>query len=447
MGKFHIHCKLTERTAAAARPTQARTKSDHPCAMLYHDTTCPGFALAVQPTGAKRYYVLRRVHGKQVKHRFADYDQITLQQARKQAAKLLAQMLDGVNPAEQRRRERAEAARAKVRGITLRQAMEQAESELRKGEETSARTLDDRRYLLETYLKDWLDRELATITRKDVRERHDKIPLEIARGKHNEGKPRGEGAGKLTANHVMRAFRAVYNHATIENEELPANPIRPGFTWYKERRRTSRIPEAGLKDWYASVQALNDKKSVLRDYLLFTLFTGLRRTNAAEVRWEDVDWDRRALHVPKPKSQRPFDLPLSDFLLDLLRRRQEENKKLAPDSPWVFPAAHGGGHIVEVRMAGGAERAKGTAPDKYRPHDLRRTFVSVATNLKVPRSRVMLLVNHATPKADVHGGYDNPTLDELHVHMREITDKLRALCEPPPSATVLPMRKRAKATR
>src|SRR5258708_15438153 len=123
---------------------------------------------------------------------------------------------------------------------------------------------------------------------------------------------------------------------------------------------------------------------------MLALFTGLLEPIAAKPRWEHVDWERRALHVPKPKSQRPFDLPLSDFLIELLRRRQEENKKLAPNSPWIFPAGRGKGHIVEVRMEGGAVRAKHAgsnddAEPHYSTHDLRRTFISIAESLGISR--------------------------------------------------------------
>jgi integrase len=282
-----------------------------------------------------------------------------------------------------------------------------------------------------------------------VRRRHAEIPREIARGKHGRKRP-GAGAGQRTANHVMRAFRAVYNRALREHPELPVNPIL-NVDWNKEHRRTSRIPDAGLKDWHARVTALTN--AVRRDYLLFTLFSGLRRTNAAEPRWEQVDWERRALHVPKPKSQQPFDLPLSDFLLDLLKARLEGNKVLAPDSPWVFPAGHGNGHIVETRLEGGAARKanaaakdSGAAP-RYTPHDLRRTFISVAESLGISREARQLLVNHATPKTDVHGGYVIPELDALRAHMQAIAARLHALCAPPAATTVVPLRKRAKEAR
>lgn len=448
MGTFSTRTKLTERSVAAARPATATSRKGAPCAKLYLDTELRGFGLSVSAGGSKSYLVMRRVNGKQERHVFGHASELSVAEARAKAEKLLPQMTDGVSLNDQRRKARIDAKRAEARGVTLRDALTLYEGTLRaKGR--AARTIDDYRYLIDKYLADWLDRPLADITRADARKRHAEIPKEIARGKHGR-KRAGDTAGTLTANHVMRSLRAVWNRALREHPELPVSPT-INVDWNRENRRTTRIPAAGLKEWYDGVTGSTNH--VRRDYLLFTLFTGLRRTNAAEARWEHVDWERKALHVPKPKSQRPFDLPLADFCLDLLRQRKKENAKLAPESPWIFPAARGDGHIVEARIESGGARKKAKArgakrapaAPTYTPHDLRRTFISVAESLGISREARQLLVNHATPRADVHGGYVIPELDELRRHAQAIAARLSALCVPPPpsKATVVPMRKRA----
>jgi integrase len=431
MATFSTRINLTERSAAAARPTTARSKKGAPCARLYLDTRQRGFGLSVSAGGAKSFLVMRRVNGKQERHVFGKLGELTVAEARARAEKLLPQMTDGVSLNDQRRRARAEAKRVEVRGVTLRAALDLYEGTLRaKGR--APRTIEDYRYFVEKYLAGWLDRPLADIGRPDARKRHAEIAGEIARGKYTAKRLRGARYGKLTANHAMRAFRAIYNRAVREHPELPTNPT-INVDWNQENRRTGRIAAADMKSWHDRVRALGN--SVRRDYLLFALFTGLRKENAAEPRWSHVDWERRVLRVPEPKSQKPFDLPLSDFLVELLKARAEENKKLAPNSPWVFPAARGDGHIVEVRMKGGDTR--------YTPHDLRRTFISVAESLGVSREARQLLVNHSTPRSDVHGGYVVPELDELRAHMEKIAARLLALCRPPEKTTVVPLRKRA----
>jgi hypothetical protein len=456
VGTFSTAVNLTERTITAARPA-GKLSGGHPAAKFYLDTKLRGFGLAVSASGVKSFFVMRRVRGKKERHVFGRATELTAAEARARAEKLLPQMTDGVSLNEERRRARAEAKRVEARGVTLREAVDLYEGTL-KAKGAAPRTIEDYRYLVEKYLASWLERPLIELTREEVQQRHVKIASEIARGKH--GRKRA-GAGAPTANHAMRAFRAIYNRAIRAHPELPANPV-INVDWNEEHKRKGRIPDAGLKDWYDRVQKL--KNSVRRDYLLFTLFTGLRKENAAEARWEHLhrnvaedQWERvdleaaNALHVPKPKSQdEAFYLPLSDFLIELLRRRQEENKVLAPKSPWIFPAGRGTGHIVEVRMEGGAVRAAKHAGNndvepRYLTHDLRRTFISIAESLGISREARQLLVNHATPKSDVHGSYVIPELDALRAHMQAIAARLLALCVPPQKTTVVPMRKRKGA--
>src|SRR5437773_3936527 len=156
--------KLTERTAAAARPAMI---DGEPRPKLYLDTQQVGFGLAVYGADVKSYFALRRVAGKQVKFTFAKYGELTVAEARGKAIRHLARMSEGVNPIEEKRQARAEAKRAEVRGTTLAGALDLYEGTLRaKGR--AARTIEDYRYLLEKYLAAWLGRPLTELTRAEV---------------------------------------------------------------------------------------------------------------------------------------------------------------------------------------------------------------------------------------------------------------------------------------
>ena len=87
----------------------------------------------------------------------------------------------------------------------------------------------------------------------------------------------------------MRHVRAIYNTA-LKEHDLPVNPT-VAVHWNKERRRQEPIPWAKLPDWHAAVLAI--ESDVRRDYQLFTLLTGLRKMDAATVRWDHVGWHRR----------------------------------------------------------------------------------------------------------------------------------------------------------
>ena len=69
----------------------------------------------------------------------------------------------------------------------------------------------------------------------------------------------------------------------------------------------------------------------------------------------------------------------------------------------------------------------------WRPHDLRRTFVTVAESLDVSPYAIKALVNHAGAErqrpGDVTAGYVSLGVERLRAPMQRITDRLLAICE------------------
>jgi integrase len=405
--------KLTERVVAAAQPASGGG------AKFYLDTTLIGFGLAVSAKGSKSYFVMRRVNGRQVRFVFRRVGEGTCQQARVEASGLLTQMSQGVDLVAERRDARETAKQKEASSITLRKALTlYLDSAKSKGR--SARTLKNVEAVLQRYLSDWFDRELPTITREEVRLRHQKIARDIARGKYvqkskfHQQHTRSEDSGRSTANDTMRSFRTVWNRARRQHIELPECPTINVDKFVMEKPRTA-LAEDQLSTWYAAVKA--ETNTVRRDVLLFALFTGLRRGDACSVRWEHVDLKQKVLHLPKPKGGRAFDLPLSDFLVELLKGRER-----VFDSPFVFPAGSKSGHIEEIRVP---------IPGlDWTPHDLRRTYLNVAERLDISAYAMKALVNHKQPTGDVTSGYLRMEVERLRAPMQAITDRLRALCMP-----------------
>lgn len=411
--------KLTKVVVDRAQPVVIE---ENPRQKLYFDTELKGFGLCVG-VKSKTFFAQRNIRGKPLRVTIGRYGVFTVDQARGEARQLLAQMAKGVNPTEALRKEAA-------RGVTLAEAWELYRDML-KAKRRSQKTIDGYQYALDTYLKGWLNKPLVSLSRQDVRNWHHNIAKDVAAGKYSKGRDRTEEHGLYTANGVMRVFRAIYNRAMKQHEELPVNPC-INIDWYEEERRCSAIHTDQLEEWYTAVMAL--KNNIRRNYLRFVLFTGLRRQNAAEARWEHVNFEGRLLHVPKPKSQRPFDLPLSDYLIDLLKVQQKDNETFFPNSPWLFPALSKHGHIAEPREELGIP---------YSIHDLRRVFITVAEGLDISPYAIKALVNHGLPKDDVTAGYIAHEVERLRAPMQAITARLLAIVEKP--RKVVKIRKQRKA--
>jgi integrase len=115
-----------------------------------------------------------------------------------------------------------------------------------------------------------------------------------------------------------------------------------------------------------------------RDYLLLVLFTGLRRREAAGLRWRDVDLASRTLRIPaeRNKAGRKLDLPLTDFVHDLLARRRTIGR-----TEFIFPAASRSGHLEMPRYF--LEQVATASGVKVTVHDLRRSFITVAESCDI----------------------------------------------------------------
>src|SRR5205085_11798378 len=148
----------------------------------------------------------------------------------------------------------------------------------------AARTIREYRAGVERLLADWLDRPLRDISPEMVKARHDQIAADIAA--RNSGGRRGGGPaiGASTANGIMRALRAIWNSAAKADASLPANPVKQLDAWFPEQRRKGVVKAAELAAFYQATTAL--PSTTARDYILLLLFTGLRRNEAAALRWE-----------------------------------------------------------------------------------------------------------------------------------------------------------------
>lgn len=157
-----------------------------------------------------------------------------------------------------------------------------------------------------------------------------------------------------------------------------------------------------------------------RDFLLLLLFTGMRRSEAQRLRWQDVDLKDWTLVVPETKNGEPLMLPLSDFLVELLTARHEAKGQ----SEFVFPGDGIIGHLKEpkrfiakVRSASGVE---------FTLHDLRRTFITIAESLDISAYALKRLLNHKGGR-DVTTGYIVLSVERLRKPMQKIADRLLSL--------------------
>jgi integrase len=372
---------------------------------LYLDDNLRGFGVLVS-VKAKSYIIQRDIKGRTRRITIGRHGILTADQAKKEAIKLLAQMTGGQDPVIIKQEEKANS-------LTLKGAADLYLNSQKMKDERSPKTLLGYNQNLNCYFKDWLKKPLKEITREAIRERHLKI---------------GENNGHYAANSAMRTFRAIWNRAMRQNESLPACPT-INVDWYPEHKREA-IPQGNLSKWYEGIQSLSNP--IRHDAYLFLLFTGLRAESAATIKWEDVNFENESLFIPIPKGgkKRAFYLPLSEYVINLLKRRKEENELVFPGSQWVFPSNSKKkvGRIAEWKLS---VREKKNLSLPFTPHQLRHNYISIAHSIEISEYNIKLLVNHSLPKSDVTAGYISPDVEALRESQQQITNKILSILNLP----------------
>lgn len=406
----------------------------------YWDSELNCFGCRVSAT-SKTYFVMKRVNGKLTRVTLGKHGVLTPDQARKDAITALSDMNKGLDINQER-------AKARERGATL----EDTASLFFEARALKPKTITFYRTMLDVHLKEWKKNPLKEITREMVAKKHLKI---------------GNSAGKVTANNVMKTFRAIYNFAVAKFPgALPENPVKVlshSRQWNKVQRRKTCLKEHELHVWYQATDKLVNP--VIRDFFKFLLFTGLRKDEALCLKWEDVDFEGKTFTVIDTKNHNPHTLPLTGYLISLLKERL-----YLRENDFVFPGTGKSGHLYEPRKQIAAieretckilngvtdsaelEKLIEDDPDKvkpgisFMPHDLRRTFATVAEQV-VSYSELKRLLNHST-EDDVTQGYLVITVDKLREPMQRVTDVLLSAIEPKapetpeqPKNNVIPFRR------
>ncbi|RFB06137.1 integrase family protein [Parvularcula marina] len=338
------------------------------------DTELKGFGLVVRKTGKVSLLIQKNIGGRKTRLSLGHWPTLKIEEARRLARVKLAEIESGVVVKEERQ------------GMTLREAAETHIQDMIKDARSSYKGLLPE---LERYMADWLDRPLSRISAEEVKHRHGQMKDK-----------------KATANRVFRIFRAVWNTAR-PIDDLPECPTR-ALRWYYVPGKTSRIED--LADWHKMVDGV--RNLVVRDWLLFTLGSGLRVSDALSVKLSEVDWEEAVLTRPRPKGgeRRAFRIPMSTQLMEILERRRQWG------GVWAFPSSRNDGHLTNPK------RSMIAAGLPTQTHDMRRTYSSVALTLGVPQPIISILMNHAPQGMTAR--YQNLTPEELRPWQQKISDAL-----------------------
>ena len=203
----------------------------------------------------------------------------------------------------------------------------------------------------------------------------------------------------------VQELKSAWAHS-VKRERVPdgTNPFSQIDGLAKAKQRKRALTDAELARW---LNWLPDSgmSMEIQDALLLTLLTGSRSGEVIAARWHEIDLAAREWRLSSTKNGLPHTVFLSKRVVEVLTRRYG----LSPT--WVFPSATTGTHIKQRAIVWSVcEHRDGSDLAHWTAHDLRRTFATGAARARVPRQVIDRCLNHAD--TTVSGGYDSHGYDE-----------------------------------
>ena len=313
--------------------------------VTYHDAKTTGLQIRITSTGVKTFSVYRRLKGGPVERvTLGRYPNMSIEQARKESARINALISEGINPNTDVRALKTE--------TTLKELFEEFLKHRRnkRGAYLADKTKRTYTYDFNLYLLKWGNRQLSVFKDTDFSKLHTDI-------------------GKVhptTANRVVAMASSLFGFATERKLFRGKNPAQ-GIQKFPETKRDRFLQADELPSFFKSLDEVpND---TLRDFFLIALLTGGRRSNVQAMRWDEIHVARAEWKIPTTKNGEPQTVTLTSEVLAILDIRR------GCDPVWVFPGTGATGHLVEPKKAWAKvlERAE---IDDLRIHDLRRTLGS-----------------------------------------------------------------------
>jgi integrase len=373
------------------------------------DSIVPGFGVRVTDTGKRSFVVVKRIAGRHspVRMLIGHYPEMPLAKARDDARGALALLAHGKHPEEIAEQEREEQA-AHERAMAVRAASkfeDVAERFIGEYLADKRRAADAARLVRRELVGRWRGRAIADVSRADVAQ----VVREIAARSPSTARQTFAYAKLLFdwAEPVEKFGMSPASNPTLgikRSKLIPSGPVNNKRTLTDDEMRAV---------WKAADSMGYPIGSIYKLLIL----TGLRLNGVVDASWREIDIKRREWIVPaermkgKNEQARPFLLPLTDDMLTILEALPRGE---AGDS--LF--SHNGGASAlwfsdkSAKKKIDALMAKDFAepiPD-WDNHDIRRTFRTTLSRLRVPEDVREAMLAHAKPSisgtCDIHDDRD-----------------------------------------
>ena len=342
------------------------------------DDLCTGLYLVVQPTGKKSWQVRYRHGGVHRRMTLASFPTLTLAAARVRAREVMAAASEGRDPADEVKAAKApkpEDDRDKIKTL-IGQYDKRHLKGLKSGDVV-------RRELDRFVVKEWGERDIHSITKRDV--------IDLLDGIADSGRV-------VTANRV-RAYLNKFLNWAVERDILPLSPAAGVKPVAKEASRDRVLTDDETRWFWQACEAEGFPWGPLGKALLLT---GQRLNEVAQITEREIRGDLWHLSADRTKNGRAHDVPLSDAAQAVLGavERIEGKSGFIFTTTGTTPVSgffKARAHLAEAMERLAAEqRGEAVEIPRWTFHDLRRTAATGMARLGIPVRVTEAVLNHVS---------------------------------------------------
>jgi integrase len=375
--------KITKRAVDAIRASGREV-------FLWDDET-PGFGLRAKSSGAKSFVVqYRNVQGRSRRLTLGRYGVLTVEEARRKARLVLASVLKGEDPAENKLLERGALTVADL----CREYLSKAERGLiltRRGDTKSASTLYTDRGRIERHIIPLIGkRTVKDLTTADVRKFVQdviagKTACEVQTPKRKRAVVRGGAGAAARTKGLLGGILSYAVHEGYRSDNPAIGVVRP-----KDKTREWRLDDAGYRELGRCLKRAHSEGGNWQPVMAVrtAALTGCRLREIEGLLKADVDATRMVLRLQQTKTGKSVR-PIGAAALAVIK----EASALS-GSKYVFPSV-----TSEDRHHTGLTRwLKGVAGDAapgITSHGLRHSFGSTAEDIGFSLPTIKALLGHA----------------------------------------------------
>lgn len=359
-------------------------------------------------SGKKTFIYYRKVNGRPLRLSLGSVSSLTIEQARREAERIGGLISQGIDPREEKR-QRLEAAEAKKR-------------ERERAKSTFGRLWDA---YVEANASGWSESHLkdhaAVMTRPGQQRQRSKKktvagvlwPLrdvllsELSQSMMESHMAKEAAKRPTTTAKAFRLLRACLRWGQLQPEyeglyDADKLAALAGKKVAKASNARNKVLERQqLAAWFNAMQTIREPAH--RAYLQTILLTGARPGEVRALCWDDVDFQWNTLTL-RDKCAPSRVIPLTPYLRELLQSLPRRNK-------YVFSSGRTNGPIaVPAKQNEKALQAAGLP--HLTPHDLRRSFGSLAEWMDIPAGVVPQIMGHK-PSATAERHYRVRPVDLL----------------------------------